>query len=121
MLFTLICKKRTTEDGKKWTNYSLLKDKKWYSVKFVKDCAPPQNHKIDENIFRAFIELTNNDVFDLKEGEYPTLFVEKYTAPAPETVEKYIGIEKKNIQKFREKKDQAKKDFIMPTDEELPF
>ena len=123
MLFTLICKKRVSDDGRKWTNYNLLRGKKWYSVKFVKDCAPPQNYKIDEGIYRAFIDLSNKDKFDLKENAdcYNTIFVESYGAVTPEIAEKHIAIEKERVDKYREEKEKNKIDFITPSDEDLPF
>ena len=120
MILTLIAKKRE-HDGKKWTNFLFVKNKKWYSVKFVKDCAPPQTYEVADGIKRAFIELTQENKFDIKEGERAVVFVENYNELSAEALAEAVNIEKKKIETYRQKREQARIDFLIPTEEELPF
>lgn len=124
MILTLICKKREHE-GKKWINYSYIKGEKWYSIKFVKDCIAPKMHLIDEGIYRAFIELTTKNKFDLKisdEGKNSIIFVENYQDLENDELVKIIEKEKDKLDKYRKKRDSEKMSFLSPMDDaELPF
>jgi len=124
MIATLICKKREF-DGKKWINFSFVKNNKWYSVKFVKDCAAPQIHKIDEGIHRSFIELTATDKFDMKnneDGKNVTIFVESYSNLSAEALAAAIAAEKKKLEEYRAAKEKEKMSFLLPTDDkDMPF
>lgn len=121
MILTLIAKKKE-QDGKKWTNYLFVKNEKWYSVKFVKDCAPPQTYEVADGIKRAFIELTKKNKFDIKEGERAVVFVENYNELSAEALTAAVNAEKKKIEKFRQKREQDRINFLLPSDDtEIPF
>ena len=121
MILTLIAKKREY-DGKKWTNFSFVKNEKWYSVKFVKDCAPPQAYEVADGVKRAFIELTKENKFDIKEGESAVIFVENYNELSAEALTAAANAETKKIEKYREKREQDRINFLLPSDDtELPF
>lgn len=121
MIMTLIAKKRE-KGGKKWTNFLFVKNEKWYSVKFVKDCAPPKIYKVADGIRRAFIELTQENKFDIKEGERAVIFVENYNELSAEALTAAINAETKKIEAYRQKREQDKINFLLPSDEtELPF
>lgn len=121
MILTLIAKKRE-QDGKKWTNFSFVKNEKWYAVKFVKDCAPPQIYEVADGIKRAFIELTKENKFDIVEGEKAVIFVEDYKQLSAEALTAAGNAEKKKIETYRQKREQDRINFLLPADDtELPF
>lgn len=123
MICTLICKKREAEDGRKWVNFSMLRGKKWYNVKFVKECAPPQVQKIAEGVGRAFIDLTPDDKYDIREqGSNATLFVESYKNLSEDALKKCVADEIAKVEKYRADHEKARVDFLTPVDDaELPF
>ena len=121
MLLTLIAKKREHE-GKKWINFSLIKNEKWYSVKFVKDCIPPKVYGVAEGVGRAFVELTEKHKFDITDGERATIFVEQYDDLSAEALKAEIEKEKNKIENYREKREKSKMSFLTPVNDiELPF
>lgn len=123
MICTLICKKRESADGRKWINFSMLSKSKWYNVKFVKECAPPQVQKIAEGVGRAFIELTADNKYDIKDSSGNlTLFVESYNNLAADALKTCIAAETEKVEKYRADKEKARVNFLQPTDDEdLPF
>lgn len=121
MILTLIAKKRE-QDGKKWTNFSFVKNEKWYSVKFVKDCAPPQVYEVADGVKRAFIELTKENKFDIVEGGRAVIFVENYNELSAEALTAAVNAEKKKIETYRQKREQDRINFLLPSDDtEIPF
>lgn len=124
MILTLICKKRELE-GKKWINFSLLKGGKWYSVKFVKNCAAPLIHKIDKNVYRAFISLAETDKFDIAQknegGKNATVFVETYSNLSDEMLSASVETERKNLAAYRALRDKERVSFLIVDDAEQPF
>ena len=121
MILTLIAKKREHE-GKKWINFSLIKNEKWYNVKFVKNCIPPKAHTVTEGVGRAFIELTETNKFDIVEKEQSVIFIEDFNELNTEALKAEIENERKKIEAYREKRERSKMNFLMPIkDEELPF
>lgn len=121
MILTLIAKKREQE-GKKWTNFLFVKNEKWYSVKFVKDCAPPQVYEVADGVKRAFIELTEENKFDIVEGERAVIFIENYKKLSAEALTAAGNAEKKKIETYRQKREQDRINFLLPSDDtELPF
>lgn len=129
MICTLICKKRESDDGlRKWVNYSMVKGAKngkggtWYNVKFVKDCAAPQVHKIAEGVGRAFIELDATCTYDIKEqASGNTLFVESYKNLTDDTLKEHIAAETKRVEEYRAEREKARKNFLDDDDTELSF
>lgn len=123
MICTLICKKREAEDGRKWVNYSMLKGKQWYNVKFVKECAPPQVHKIADGIGRSFISLTADHKYDLREQDNSsTLFVESYDNLNAEELRTAILSETEKVEQYRKEREKARVNFLMPADDTtMPF
>lgn len=122
MICTLICKKRESEDGRKWVNYSMLKGKKWYNVKFVKECAAPQVHKIADGVIRSFIELTADCTYDIREqGTNATLFVENYKNLNDEQLKSAITAETAKVEKYRAEREKARVNFLADDDTDLPF
>lgn len=121
MVVTLIAKKRESEDGRKWINFSTLKRGKWYNVKFIKDCAPPQVHKVADGVLRAFVDLTADSKFDISPKGNGTIFVETYNPVVADALESAIAAEKVKIDKFREKREKERMDFIAPDEDDLDF
>lgn len=119
-IITLIAKKREVSDGitpsRKWINYSTLRKGKWYNVKFVKDCAPPQIHKVAEGVARAFIELTPDDTYDISMKGNGTIFVESYTPVADDALKACIAAETKKVEDYRAKREKERLDFISDDD-----
>lgn len=124
MILTLIVKKRETENGKKFNSYSTLRGEKWYSVKFVKDCPPPQVVSIEENVKRAFISLKADSKFDIRESDVnrSTVFVETYEPVTGADFDRVVTVEKQKCEEYRKAREKARMDFLTPVDgEELPF
>lgn len=123
MIFTLICKKRETEDNRKWINYSMCKGKVWYNVKFVKECAAPQLHKIMDNVERAFIKLELTDKYDIvyKSNNSRILFVESYSDLTDDELKAAIAAETKKIEDYRKAKEKVRIEFLSDGSEDIPF
>lgn len=125
MILTLYVKKRETKDGKKFNSFSARRAGKWYSVRFVKECQPPQAISLDEhgNVKRAFIGLTTESKFDIKDGEKgATLFIEGYDVIGGDDLARVIAAEKKAYDDYKAADAQRRIDFVAPVDsEDLPF
>lgn len=123
MIFKLICKKREkAEENRKWVNYSTLHKGKWYNIKFVKECPPPQTQKIADGVYRAFIELTPDCVYDINtKGVSATIFVETYKILDEKTLSEEIKKETASIEKYRADREKARVDFLSPNDSDEAF
>lgn len=126
MILTLIVKKKETQDGRKFNSFSANRGDKWYAVKFVKDCPAPRTISVEDNVQRAFIRLEQDDKFDIRQDKKdPTrnvLYIENYRAIDDETLAKCVEVERKKIAAYREEREKAKMDFLLPVDgEDLPF
>lgn len=125
MIVKLIVKKRETKDGRKFNSFLTNKGGKWYAVKFVKDCESPQIITIDGNVRRAWIDLMSGDEFNIKTnapGKVMTIFVESYSSVSDETLSHCVEAEKKEIAAYREAQEKARRDFLIPENEQdLPF
>lgn len=125
MILTLYAKKRETKDGKKFNSFSARRAGKWYSVRFVRECQPPQAISLDEhgNVKRAFIGLTTESKFGIKDSEKgATLFIESYDVIGDDDLARAIAAEKKAYADYKAADEKRRIDFITPVDgEDLPF
>lgn len=125
MIVKLIVKARETKDGKKFNNFSTNKGGKWYAVKFVKGCEPPQVITVDGNVRRAWIELSAVHTFNIRAnatGNGMTIFIENYASVSDDIIARCVEAEKKEIATYREAQEKARRDFLVPDDaENLPF
>lgn len=119
-ILTLIAKKREINDGmtpaRKWINFSTLRKGKWYNVKFVKDCAPPQVQKVADGVARAFIELTPESKYDVSPKGNGTIFVESYTPVTGSALDACVKAETKKVEDYRAKREKERLDFISDDD-----
>lgn len=119
-ILTLIAKKREINDGmtsvRKWINFSTLRKGKWYNVKFVKECAPPQVQKVADGVVRAFIELTPESKYDVSAKGNGTLFVESYAPVTGGALDACIKEERKKVEEYRAKREKERIDFISDDD-----
>lgn len=125
MIVKLIVKKRETKDGKKFNSFSTNKSGKWYAVKFVRDCPPPQVITVDGNVRRAWIELSAVHTFNVRAnatGNGMTIFIENYASVSDDVIARCVEAEKKEIATYREAQEKARRDFLVPENEQdLPF
>lgn len=121
MICVLIPKLRETDKGK-WVSYSTLKGKQWYSVKFVKECAPPRLHEVAQGVYRGFIDLQEEHEFNVAtEGKYKVLYVETYGTPSADSLKRAMAAETKRIEAYRAEREAERMDFLAPDVDDMPF
>lgn len=121
-ILTLIAKKREVNDGttpaRKWINFSTLRKGKWYNVKFVKSCAPPQVQKVADGVVRAFIELTPESKYDVSSKGNGTIYVEGYNPVTGTALDACVKAEQKKVEEYRAKREKERIDFISDDDDD---
>lgn len=133
-IITLFAKSKEHE-GKKWTNFSTLKNGEWYSVRFVKECNIPKVYEVTEGIKRAFVGLTAKNTFNVAESDYgKILYVENFRELSEDEIKNEIEKETQRVVDYRKKREAEKMSFLDDSpkeevtfspakedDEDLPF